>query len=392
MARKPHIPAYRLHRPSGQARVIIGGRHCYLGKHGSDESLKAYSRLIAEHLNGHNPEQDVPRSTASSLLVKELILHFWRFVESHYIRDGKPTDEQAGIRAALRFVRRLFGDTLACDFGPKALKTVRESMIETGHSRKYINDNVNRIRRRFKWSTSEELLPVTVYQALQTVDGLKKGRSRAKETVPVRPVSDEHIMAVVNNINPVVAAMIEVQLLAGMRPQDVRNMRNMDVDTSRDVWTYIPLTHKMAHRGMTRRIAIGPRAQAVLQPHLKAGKSASYVFSPRDAVLFRIFSNKSDRCPRKDRRKQRRPRPLSQHFREQYGKRSYEQAIARACKRAGVAHWTPNQLRHSCATKVRSIYGAEGAAAVLGNSLGMVVEIYAESNFKLAVKIMGEIG
>ena len=34
----------------------------------------------------------------------------------------------------------------------------------------------------------------------------------------------------------------------------------------------------------------------------------------------------------------------------------------------------------------------KGAAAVLGNSLGMVVEVYAESNFELAKRIMREIG
>ena len=249
MARNSRIPAYRLHKASGHARVIIDGRHFYLGKHGSDESLKAYSRLIAVYLNGHNLEQDVPRPTTSTLLVKELILRFWMFVESHYVRDGKPTDEQAGIRAALRYVRRLFGDTLAIDFGPRALKTAREAMIDAGLSRKYINDSVNRIRRMFKWSVSEELLPVTVYQALQTVDGLKKGRSKAKETVPVRPVSDEHIMAVVDNVNPVVAAMIQVQFLAGMRPQDIRNIRARDVDSSKDVWVYIPPIHKTAHLG-----------------------------------------------------------------------------------------------------------------------------------------------
>ena len=33
-------------------------------------------------------------------------------------------------------------------------------MVEAELSRKYINGNVNRIRRAFKWAVSEELLPV----------------------------------------------------------------------------------------------------------------------------------------------------------------------------------------------------------------------------------------
>ena len=46
------IPSYRLHKPSGQARVIIDRRHIYLGKYGSPESWEKYRRIIAERLNG----------------------------------------------------------------------------------------------------------------------------------------------------------------------------------------------------------------------------------------------------------------------------------------------------------------------------------------------------
>jgi hypothetical protein len=77
---------------------------------------------------------------------------------------------------------------------------------------------------------------------------------------------------------------------------------------------------------------------------------------------------------------------------DQYAKTSYENAIRRACKKAKVPHWAPNQLRHSCATRVRRKYGIEGTAAVLGNSLGMVAEVYAEANFQLAIDIMRELG
>ena len=45
MSRKNgHVPAYRLHKPSGQARVIVNREHIYLGKFGSAESREAYSQ------------------------------------------------------------------------------------------------------------------------------------------------------------------------------------------------------------------------------------------------------------------------------------------------------------------------------------------------------------
>ena len=46
--RNGHVPAYRLHRPSGQARVIINHEHIYFGKYGSAESREKYARLIGE--------------------------------------------------------------------------------------------------------------------------------------------------------------------------------------------------------------------------------------------------------------------------------------------------------------------------------------------------------
>ncbi len=42
------VPGYRLHRRSGQARVIIDGRHFYLGPFGSPESRETYQAIARE--------------------------------------------------------------------------------------------------------------------------------------------------------------------------------------------------------------------------------------------------------------------------------------------------------------------------------------------------------
>ena len=100
-----------------------------------------------------------------------------------------------GLTAAFRRLKDLYGDIRVVDFGPLDLKDVRQRMIDNGHERKYINENVSRIRRMFKWGVENEVVPVTVYQALQAVDGLKKGRSLARESRPVFPVRDEVVTA-----------------------------------------------------------------------------------------------------------------------------------------------------------------------------------------------------
>jgi len=47
MSRKNTIPAYTLHRGTGQARVRIDGRdHYYLGRYESPESRHRYKELV----------------------------------------------------------------------------------------------------------------------------------------------------------------------------------------------------------------------------------------------------------------------------------------------------------------------------------------------------------
>ena len=62
-----------------------------------------------------------------------------------------------------------------------------------------------------------------------------------------------------------VAAMVELQLLTGMRPGEVVLMRMSDVDRSGDVWLYTPEEHKNAWRGKERKVYLGPKAQEILR-------------------------------------------------------------------------------------------------------------------------------
>ena len=49
------VPAYRLHKPTGQAVVRLDGRDFYLGKHGTEASHEAYRRTVAEWLVTQHP-------------------------------------------------------------------------------------------------------------------------------------------------------------------------------------------------------------------------------------------------------------------------------------------------------------------------------------------------
>lgn len=406
-------PAYRHHKQSGNAVVTLDGRDHYLGPWKSKESREKYDRLISEWLaNGR-------RLPADGMAVVELAAAYWRHVKEYYRKpDGTPTSEQDTIKQALKPLTRLFGKTPVAEFGPLRLKAVRDAMIEHGWCRRHVNKQVGRLRQFFKWATENELAPAAVYHALQAVAGLKYGRTGAKESDPVTPVPEQYVYPVLPLVSAQVRAMIELQLLTGMRPGEACQMRTADVDATGRLWEYRPATHKTAHHGHERVVYLGPKAQAVLRPFLKPDLCA-HVFSPADAEDAR-------RKALHDRRKtppscgnrpgtNRSANPKRQPG-DRYDVASYRRAIARGCDKAfpppedataGLsaeqarsklrewrrAHrWHPHRLRHTAGTRLRKEYGLEAAQVILGHKTLTVTQVYAEKNISAAQRVMAEAG
>ena len=246
------IPSYRKHKPSGQAVVTLSGRDFYLGPWQSQVSRDEYDRLIGEWLaNGrHMPAVNQPLE----LTVTELIASYWSFAEDYYQKNGQSTGEVDCLRAALRPLRRLYGHRSVRDFGPLALENVRQHFIAVGNCRNYVNANVRRIKRMFRWGVSREIVPPNVYQAIAALAGLRAGRSEAKESQAVMPVSRADLNATLQNLPDVVAAMVQFQFLTGCRPGEARLIRPCDIDRSGDVWIYRPGSHKTEHHGRERRV------------------------------------------------------------------------------------------------------------------------------------------
>lgn len=285
------VPRYRKHRATGQALVTLNGQDHYLGPHGTRASRVAYDRLISEWLvSGRQPQL----SEADGLTVVEAIARYWRHATAHYVKAGRPTGEQPGIRSALRFLKELYGDTQAADFSPIALKAVRARMVDAGLARSSVNQHVGRVRRMFRWAAAEQLVPVSVWQSLVVVDGLRMGRTIAREPDPVRPVDDATVDATLPHLPAVVADMARFQRLTGVRPAEVCMLRPRDVDRSGTVWRYIPESHKTEHHGLRRIICIGPRAQEILLRYL-ARDAESYCFRPCDSEAKRLAAIHAER-------------------------------------------------------------------------------------------------
>jgi integrase len=427
-------PKITLHKASGRARVRLSGKTFYLGKFGSRDARKEYDRLITEWVQngrvrppGAKPAaspSDEPEQTGASVHV--LLAAFWKHAEKYYRRpDGTATGELFPIKSAFRFVRHLYGKIPARDFSPLKLQAVRQKMIDAGMARSTINNNCQRIVRAFRWACSQEMVPGSVIHALESVTGLRRGRTDARESQPIEPIADDVVQKTLPHVSTIVADMIRLQRLTGMRPAEVCSLRPRNVDTSGDVWVYAPATHKTAHHGKPRVVAIGPRGQAILRPYLLRGADA-FCFSPRQSELKRREEAHSQRVT-----------PLGYGNRpgtnrkagpgrtpgECYTTDSYRRAIERGCEIAfGMSDdcvipygvelpqekvdairqrakawraehcWTPNQLRHSAATEIRQRFGLEAAQVTLGHANANVTQVYAERDLAKAMQVAREVG
>ncbi len=387
---KSVLPQYRKHS-SGQARVTINGRDHLLGPHGTKASKREYDRLIAEFLaSGRSPTFGLESDQFTLAL---LIQEYLNFAKGYY--GTGETSEWHRLKLAYRPVEALYAGLPARDFGPSQFKAVRQQMIDNGLSRTGINAHMKRIVRMFKWCAAEGKLPASTFETIRLIPGLKKGRTTARETDAVKPVSDDVVEATLEHLLPVVADMVRVQLLTGCRPGEVCKLTPAMIDQSELVWTATLGEHKTAHHGHERIIYLGPRAQLILAPYLLRDPNEK-LFRPSDTVRQRRERDHANRTTplscgnqpvtHRKRRKSQRAAGKS------YDTCSYGRAISRAAKKAGVEHWSPNQLRHTRATQIRKEFGLDAAASTLGHSDVSVTQVYAEQDRDRAIEVAKKIG
>jgi len=356
---------------------------------------RLWRRAVAEAGSVHRPNT-----------IAELVAAYTEHARIYYKpKPGAEWQEGHRISAATTPLIERYGTLPPEDFGPLALKEVRQAMISAGLARKTINDRIGLIKRIFKWAASEEIAPAGVYEALRTVDGLRAGRSEAKETKPVKPVAEEWVRKTMEFMPPTLAAMVEVHLQTGMRSGELCTMRPCDVNRQGKVWLYTPSTHKTAHHGFIRVVPIGPKAQRVLKPVFERAAqkgTQSYVFPPavveQERNRLRRANRKTPLWPSHERRLAAKRKPdRAKPPGERYDATSYRKAIGYAirwARKAGVdvPDWTPHQLRHTAATKIRREKGLDAARAMLGHRTLAVTDTYAELDQALAVETARELG
>lgn len=378
----------------------------------SPESRRAYHAAMLRW----QAEQRAPAAAAlaqapvepdANLTVAGIAARFLAHAERYYRHpDGTPTGEAAHCARALAPLLALYADEPASSFGPRKLKVVVDRMVRgdpaappdrrRGWCRAQCNANAGRIRRLYKWAASEELVPASVHAALCTLPPLRRGRTDARESAPTKPVSDADVEKTLPHLPPLVADMVRIQHLVGMRPGELVAMTSAEIDRSESVrpgcWVFRPSRSKLSYRGRAVEYPLGPRAVEIVRRYLLADPHAR-LFTPARSEDIRHAAMRATRKTRvQPSQWDRRVADPERKPGDRYTTASYGHAVWKACRHAGVPVWGPHALRRAVATRVRAQYGIEAARAMLAHQTAAMAELYAHRDLKAAAEIAAKIG
>lgn len=407
------IPKYRRHS-TGKGFVEWGGkRHYFPGTFNSPESVAAYKRFIRPLVDDTKP--GIVLAPGEPLTIYMVAAKYMTEARTWTAKRGTPSPERYHVDAMVRFLVADHGSLPIAEFGPKALRAVRDKMIEARKvkavsktvngkttwvrrptegrlSRAYINDQVARVKRFFWWAAAEEYVPASVAESLRAIRSITRGDARRMgaaappEARKVRPADAKAIAAARAHMSPTLLAMSDTLQLTGMRPDELCIMRPMDLDRGQKIWEYRPSRFKTEHAADERVYFLGPRVQKILAP-LLGREPEAFLFSPRESVSW--FNEQRWKAAKTTKR---RIPKTSRRLNDCFTPGSFRQALARATRKANAAHWFPYQVRHLHGTNVRKRFKLEGAQVALGHARADVTQLYAERDQDLARRIAAEIG
>lgn len=334
------IPSRLYHKPSGQDRVIFGGRTIYLGKHDSPEALANYARVLANIAATGDPEPQ-----KNEVKIDELARRYMA-----HIRETKPADsgEPEAIERAVKALKADFGYLEAKAFGTGKLMQLRDAWAN-----RLCVSTVNKYHRYvvnlFQWAAMTEQVPAEVWHNLLTVPKLKPKQSKARDPKVVKPVAWEIVEQTLPHLSPTLQDVIWMQRYTGMRAGEVFRMTLDQIEDG----VYRPLRHKTLRHGHAREIPLGPRAMEIIKRREPTA----------DGFLFGGYTSAS-----------------------------YARAINRVCKKHKIPAWTSHQIRHAKGTDTLRKHGVAAARAILGHKSLSMVSRYAAVDVSDARKAVSEDG
>lgn len=389
MARKKRRPLPKLCRhSSGQARVKLCGRTFYLGEFGSVEAQRRYADLIQRWTDGgRKPLVETPHVEQVAPL-RDLFGQFETYLDStgRYTKAGKPTSQRGIVRIALREFCDRFGDVRMPKFTESMLLTHRDELEgRRSLSRVGINRKIAHIRAALRWAFGRGMLTRDQWLGVKAIEPLNRAECGARDRKRTkRAVTIDEVEKVAACLPSVPAAMLRLQALTGMRPGEVCAMRWRDIDRTpvvvEDVecWAYNVADGKTAHHGHATSYALGPMAQAILEQFPAA--PGAFIFSPMATMAELHEMRRSRRQTPTTAQTEQRDASDGRSYADRYAVSTYRQAVDRGIARAGVAPFTPHEVRHGFLTRACAQFGAFATSSAANHTRVSTTETYLHKN------------
>lgn len=321
------IPPPRLHK-TGQAYAKWQGKCKYFGKYGTPEANEKY-RLWVLSLYGKKSTE------ATSPLVIDLI------------RDYTAAHPSKNLKHHLKAINDLgpLSGHRCHEYTPLVFRRHRGIVASTGRRcARHVNDLMRLVQRIFRWGVSMEMVGLATYESLKTIPPLKADEVEHQATKR-KPAKREDVEKTLNELHSVPADIVRLILFTGARPGEICSIQSSEItkDGPQGTWVYRPGKHKTLHHGKRRFIVFGPMSQAILRQHWP--NRSGYLF-PSSLIV------------------------------GHYQPASLRQAVWHACKRAGVAPFSPYSLRHLRLTELATDKGLDIAAMVAGHGEQETTRLY----------------
>jgi integrase len=334
--------------------------------------------------------------------VRELADRYLAWADTYYRHQARPgemertpTREITNVRDSLRWLLPIAGDVHPEHMTAQHLLAVVDALLAHRKrdglppTRLYVNCTIKRLRRMFRWAAKpvRGWVPSAVITDLQLVESLPLGRTDARESERVTPVPMEDFTATISAIATEgmrnrrealwakqLSIMLELQWHSGMRPGELCSMKASEMAVEKptqpslfspagvEIMVYRPTLHKTRHHGLDRNIFLGPEARRLVEDwllHLRIMAGATG--TPRD----RLFT---------------------------YSSNSLGAAVRKVCRRHDIPLWSPNQVRHAFATRLRSQAGIDVVQVLMGHRHRTTTEIYAQPDAIAAIDAIWRFG
>ncbi len=390
-----------------KAYVWRGGKWVYLGKWEGDAPSDEAVKRLGEYKELWKVDPKAFAKPQTDLLLIEL----WRAWEASPNNPVQATRRDMGRVARLLFGKRgTVGPYLYCDavnFTARDLNAWQNHLCQLTDQKGELllcRDTVNRcvklVRRCFAWGVVEGKVDQLHAAALTLVEPPARGKVKEnrKRSSMDKAISDK----ILPDLSPPLRDAVQLLWLTTARPAEILGLTveairrtgtillrgGAQLDLEKEcVWAAILEEHKTAGKGFERVIFFGPQAQAILTPYLS---KTGYVFKPTEWLA----SRQANRITRIGTGGQRRLKSEAAQRKpgEFYKYSSLAAGVERACKKNGVAHFFPYQIRITASAKIMDSHGKEAAGVYMGHSPRGVTAGYVGSDLRLAAKVARECG